>query len=231
MNNFKNDIKVEKEVGKFLDKYLYSKIEKKYPVNFIRTEDEDIRKQKRGVDITAEFDGNKKLYIDEKAATDYIDQDLDTFVLEISFVKDGRVKNGWFIKEGMDTQAYLFNYIKSEKNDKKLKKFEDIKEVESILVDKSEIINFYNKKNLSRKKMKNAARKIRNKNWKKAVNSKYLNLDLKDDQEIYFYYTPEDKKEEQPINLLIPKIKLVELSRSHYVIKKQNLKILKSLIK
>ena len=105
-----------------------------------------------------------------------------------------------------------------------IKEYQDIEKIESILVYKTNIENFLKKKNLTKTKLRRAASKIRNKNWKKGVHSKYLQLNLKDNFDIWFYNTPKIKKTENPINLLVKKKDLIELSRNHYIFTKKSFK-------
>ena len=84
MSHRKRDSHVEKQVGDFLDCYFYPKIVK----DFIRYTDKD--NQLIGMDVCFSIDNYKKLIVDEKAASHYINQDIPTFALiedEIDFKK------------------------------------------------------------------------------------------------------------------------------------------------
>lgn len=103
-SRFLEDMNAEKEVSKFLDEYLY-----KNRYSFQRCYDKD--NQRRGIDV--KINNGDILLVDEKAATYYINQDwLQTFVLEISFLgQDGKERDGWFVKDGLDTTHYLLVWI------------------------------------------------------------------------------------------------------------------------
>ena len=52
--------------------------------------------------------------VDEKASIYYINKDLRTFVLEISFLNRGyQIQEGWFVNDQLSTQYYLMQWIKA----------------------------------------------------------------------------------------------------------------------
>ena len=79
MSHRKRDSHVEKQVSDFLDCYFCPKIVK----NFSRYHDKT--NQLNGIDVFS-IDNHKKLIVDEKAASHYINKDIPTFAFELSFL-------------------------------------------------------------------------------------------------------------------------------------------------
>lgn len=99
MSFFDRDLHKEQLLSHYLDG-IYSELQ----IKFIRNQNIDL--QYKGVDLI--FDNNgEKLFIDEKAQLDYINNDLPTFTFELSYLKDGSNKLGWFLDEKKITSHYF----------------------------------------------------------------------------------------------------------------------------
>ncbi|WP_248724498.1 hypothetical protein [Seonamhaeicola sp. ML3] len=99
MSLFESDLNDEQLLGKYLDK-IYEEIN--IPIE--RTHDTEL--QFRGVDII--YKSSKgPVYIDEKSQLHYINKDLPTFTFELSFLKNGKEKRGWFLDKEKITDYYF----------------------------------------------------------------------------------------------------------------------------
>ena len=131
-STYNQDLGKEEIVAKFLDEYFYPNIE----IDDFEREN-DLVQQHKGVDLIIKHFDSTKEYVDEKAAVDYIDGDLDTFVLEIysrSRAKDKQL--GWFVREDILTNSYMIIYIKSKEEKYDINNCNDIEEIEAIWVEK-----------------------------------------------------------------------------------------------
>lgn len=232
VSSFKDDFEKEKLVADFLDKYLYDRLWDEEVFKYERVNNK--KEQEKGIDIIyqlydAKNANEETIFVDEKSATSYIDIDLPTFVHEISFKSTNpntdKILDGWFVKEGLKTNAYLYNYIKSEKGKKYIKEYEDIKQIESIYVMKIKLKNELKKMNIDNDLLKEASKLIRKRKESKVSLSK-LNLSktVKDKNISLFhsYNLPES-----PVNLLLKKEFLKKNARAHYITKKSGKKRLK----
>lgn len=52
--------------------------------------------------------GISNIIVDEKGMTQYMDNPLPTFSLELSFMNYGREITGWFVDDEKDTQLYVY---------------------------------------------------------------------------------------------------------------------------
>jgi len=100
VSNFKKDLYKEKMLCNYLDD-VYTSMKFKYK----RTSSN--RFQHKGVDLIITYK-NKVFYIDEKAQLHYLDQkELPTFAFELSYLKKGNVKTGWFLDKKKCTSHYF----------------------------------------------------------------------------------------------------------------------------
>jgi len=112
-DSFQKDLDNEAKFGNYLDK-LYPQIkglDKKF--TFFRKN--DLKSQYAGIDlILKDKESGEERYIDEKAQLYYLNKSLKTFTFEISYLKDGIWKKGWFYDEKKLTQTYfLFTCIET----------------------------------------------------------------------------------------------------------------------
>ena len=112
-DSFQKDLDNEAKFGNYLDR-LYPQIkglDKKF--TFFRKN--DLKSQYAGIDlILKDKESGEERYIDEKAQLYYLNKSLKTFTFEISYLKDGIWKKGWFYDEKKLTQTYfLFTCIET----------------------------------------------------------------------------------------------------------------------
>lgn len=185
----------EKVMSEFLQKYFYDVYLTDYTVKKVT----DRNLQVKGVDVILKND-DVTYYIDEKAAIRYVG--LKTFALELSFInRMGNLTTGWLLDESKINDYFLFVWI-NELNGDKIQDISSIKNVDVALVSKESILNHlssigWTKENLTIKD--NQIRTSENlymgdikKNGCKFAYSKHLI--------------------EQPINILLPKEKYMELA-------------------
>jgi len=112
-DSFQKDLDNEAKFGNYLDR-LYPQIkglDKKF--TFFRKN--DLKSQYAGIDlILKDKESGEERYIDEKAQLYYLNKSLKTFTFEISYLKHGIWKKGWFYDEKKLTQTYfLFTCIET----------------------------------------------------------------------------------------------------------------------
>ena len=129
----KEDEKCSDIVSNFLNENFYSKKCK----FFERICDKE--RQIQGIDIIFDLNGQKYV-CDEKAAIRYVNKNLRTFSLELSFKdRGGNLHDGWLIDETKINDSFLFIWIDKAKHDI-LSSKDDIQELEIALVNKKTII-------------------------------------------------------------------------------------------
>ena len=108
-STFKGDLKSERAVNEFLQKYLYSRLVDKGIIATFNSDTTDDQ-QHNGIDtIVYIFNTDKTvnqngINIDEKTALHYAKTNLShkslpTFAFEVSYLKDGKLKIGWLTNE------------------------------------------------------------------------------------------------------------------------------------
>ena len=150
-SNRHNDSHAEQVLGSLLDNVFYNKVKKliqeRLSANSIewkRVSDKEL--QYKGIDGIIKID-DKELVIDEKAALDYLTQELNTFAFEISYLNDFNDEvPGWYVKEGLDTDYYLLVWPRSQNNDLKYLRQEDFTSAEIAFINKKILIEKINKK-------------------------------------------------------------------------------------
>lgn len=179
-STFKGDLKSERAVNEFLQKYLYSYLVDEGIIDSFNS-NTTLDQQHKGIDTIIYIikDGNDEqvrcINIDEKAAVHYArnnlsDEPLTTFAFEVSYIKGGELKRGWLTNEKYkETHAYFlcWLWIKSDANKYNLS-CEDILKMEVISIPKAktreklimramgskDIKTFEKKSDILRKKMK-----------------------------------------------------------------------------
>lgn len=192
MSNFRQDLNKEELLSLHLDK-VYDELD----LNFTRVK--DINEQHRGIDLKYNHRGRDYL-IDEKAQLDYINSDLPTFTFELSYIKDGSLKKGWFYDRSKDTDHYfLVTGIKAVDKTDLTKGFTACKITS---VNRGKLIQHLTSIGLTAKKLFEYASEIRN----ARKEGKTIISELKW-SEGAMYFSPQ--KSEEPINLQL---------RLHYLI-------------
>lgn len=147
-STFKGDLKSERAVNEFLQKYLYSYLVDEGIIDSFNS-NTTLDQQHKGIDtiiyIIKDGDDEQVRYIniDEKAAVHYAmnnlsDEPLTTFAFEVSYMKGGELKRGWLTNEKYkETHAYFlcWLWIKSDANKYNLS-CEDILKMEVISIPK-----------------------------------------------------------------------------------------------
>lgn len=179
-STFKGDLKSERAVNEFLQKYLYSYLVDEGIIDSFNS-NTTLDQQHKGIDTIIYIikDGNDEqvrcINIDEKAAVHYArnnlsDEPLTTFAFEVSYIKGGELKRGWLTNEKYkETHAYFlcWLWIESDANKYNLS-CEDILKMEVISIPKvktreklimramgsKDIKTFEKKSDILRKKMK-----------------------------------------------------------------------------
>ena len=179
-STFKGDLKSERAVNEFLQKYLYSYLVDEGIIDSFNS-NTTLDQQHKGIDTIIYIikDGNDEqvrcINIDEKAAVhnainNLSYEPLTTFAFEVSYIKGGELKRGWLTNEKYkETHAYFlcWLWIKSDANKYNLS-CEDILKMEVISIPKvktreklimramgsKDIKTFEKKSDILRKKMK-----------------------------------------------------------------------------
>ena len=179
-STFKGDLKSERAVNEFLQKYLYSYLVDDGIIDSFNS-NTTMDQQHKGIDtimyiINDETEEEARcINIDEKAAIHYARNNLgaeplSTFAFEVSYLKDGELKRGWLTNEKYkETHAYFlcWLWIKSDANKYNLV-CEDILKIEVLSIPKvktrdklimramgsKEVKTFESKADILRKKMK-----------------------------------------------------------------------------
>lgn len=213
MSTRKADMRGEKALSLFLDKYFYSEIERKRIISS-STRIYEVSNQKRGVDIELVVE-SEIVKVDEKAQLYYIEKPVESFVLEVNFVKPetGHLTDGWFISNSNITDSYLFIWIT--KADTKLIHritSEDFSEVDVYLVNKSKIKEYLKKHGFEDNNVREFAQLIRS--------DESIARNIGGDG-FHFSYTRDI--EEIPINIVMEKRILKTLSSLRYHISKEGI--------
>lgn len=199
-------MEAERELAKFLDKYLYTK------EIFTRADRTDnATTQINGSDIIISIPslGITDAVVDEKASIYYINKDLKTFVLEVSFLnKSMHYTDGWFIDNSLSTEYYLMQWIKADIDDPWQVKESNITEIECVLVSKSKLKDYFVQEGYHKEKLLQIAQEMRSSHNPKIIPP---------GKPYCFYYT--SKLAEKPVNILLNKSEYIRLSEFHYFVK------------
>lgn len=147
-STFKGDLKSERAVNEFLQKYLYSYLVDEGIIDSFNS-NTTLDQQHKGIDTIMYIindeteEAARSINIDEKAAIHYArnnlgDKPLSTFAFEVSYLKDGELKRGWLTNEKYkETHSYFlcWLWIKSNANKYNLV-CEDILKIEVLSIPK-----------------------------------------------------------------------------------------------
>ena len=205
-NTFRTkDMEAERELAKFLDKHLYTK------GIFTRAERTDnANTQIEGSDIilTIPSLSIKDAVVDEKASIYYINKDLQTFVLEISFLNRGfHLQEGWFVNDQLATQYYLMQWIKADVDNPWKVKAENITEIECVLVSKAKLKAYFEQEGYDKARLLQLSKQMRTENQTMLAPS---------GKPYRFYFT--QKLAEKPVNILLNKEEYIRLGEFHYFV-------------
>lgn len=160
--------------------------------------------QIKGIDI--KFDMNGTTYIcDEKAAVKWMNKNLLTYAMELEFInRGGRLNDGWFVNNSQTNNSYCLIY--TDKVDAPYDSFttEDIKDATVIVVKKYTIKKYLEDKGWTSENLKKKCKEIRD-------NDGYrVNMGNLQKHGLKFSYSR--NLPEKPINVLIPREELEEMS-------------------
>jgi hypothetical protein len=194
-NTFReNDMRREAILCEYLDRNLYCN---KLFEQVKRTT--ALEEQYAGSDIVLSIPskGLNHIIVDEKAQLYYLDGGLPTFAFELNFVnRIGERKEGWFTDESKKTTHYQLLFITAKEN---FEKIEEICCVEFVLVEREKVIKAI-KLDLShlRQKAKLVAQSTEFHQFKQSGTP--------------YYFTHSAKLAESPVNIILRKKLLIELS-------------------
>lgn len=192
-SNFKKDLGDEKILGNYLDT-IYSKIFN--AEEFILTRVWDSERQNSGIDlIIHHLTSSQTFNVDEKAQLDYINLELPTFTFETSYLRNGKLKQGWLFDDSKKTNYYFLVTSILCKGPRISSGIESVK-IHSI--DRLKLKQLLTDKGLTKSVIGRYDSEIRNRGKSGAIRIKELHhID-----EGRFYFS-KDNKAERPINLVM----------------------------
>ena len=206
-NTFRTkDMEAERELAKFLDKHLYTK---DIFTRADRTDNASTQIDGSDIIISIPSLGIKDAVVDEKASIYYINKDLRTFVLEVSFLNRSlHYSEGWFIDDSLSTEYYLMQWIKANVADPGEVKENNITEIECVLVSKAKLKAYFEAEGYTREKLLQTAQQMRASNQTMIAPS---------GKPYRFYFT--QKLAEKPVNILLNKEEYIRMGEFHYFVK------------
>lgn len=191
------DVSASNIVYEYLEDVLYSK----EVTNFIRNE--DFKTQIKGVDVT--FDRFGYHYIaDEKASVQWANKrKLRTYSFELSFIdKRNKVHDGWLISDDEINNSFVIVWCDRFKADRLTSK-DEIEEIEVAIVKRQALVDYIESLGWNRDKLIRKMELIRSN-----PDCEYMGNINKDGCK--FSYS--QQLVEKPINILLPRQKILEMS-------------------
>ena len=181
-STFTSDLQKERRLQELLDSY-YEKYLQQYRFKRI----EDLDRQFQGIDVIfCRKTDDAEFLIDEKAQLDYINDDLPTFAFELSYLKNGNLKEGWLFDNAKKTDFYaLATAIYSDEPGL-------YTSCKITMVNREKLLSFLQSRELGPESFKNRGLE----NGKIAIDE----LDSKTEGYLYF---SKKKKAEKPLNLIL----------------------------
>lgn len=209
-SNYKDDFKVEREISKYLDSFLYPLVS-----SFFRRVI-DKRTQKDGVDLVLENRGNQYL-IDEKSAIYYANRALKSFAFETSYLSGSNVRKGWFLNNDLLTSHYNLVWLNTKDPKTKTNEItsEKIKDIEMVSISKTRIVSYLKNIGINSNVLEKYDYELRNSKSTRKSLGEGLELIKSGDYA------------EKSINLKINKDILIALAEEHYFVTEKNVKDLK----
>lgn len=184
------DERDEKIVAKYLDTYFYPTF------TVTTTRNTDKATQIAGLDVTVTDSEGYNYTIDEKAATNWVGRNLQTFAHEVSSVNvSGITYDGWLL-DFKSASDYLVEVWVDDAKDTILTDYTDITDTTIALIKKQDLWNYLKRKNISSIKLKELGEKLRNFN----MPYEYYNG---------FKVTQQMNYQEHAVNILIPRDTLI----------------------
>lgn len=206
-NTFRSkDMVAERELAKFLDKHLYTK---DIFTRSDRTDNASTQIDGSDIILTIPSLGIKDAVVDEKASIYYINKDLRTFVLEVSFLNRSlHYTEGWFVDNSLSTEYYLMQWIKANVADPWQVKENNITEIECVLVSKAKLKAYFEAEGYTKEKLLETAQQMRASHQKMIAPS---------GKPYRFFYTM--NLAEKPVNILLNKEEYIRLGEFHYFVR------------
>lgn len=192
------DMRVERELAKFMDKYLYS--DGRF-TRHDRTDDKESQLSGSDIILTIPSLGLVNIIVDEKGMTQYMTRPLPTFSLELSFMRYGEEIIGWFIDDDKTTEYYMFIWPKAKEDWNA--SMDDFQEVEYVLVSKQALRDYFASEGYTKEVLIRKNKEIR----RSGVRGQIDRIDGKD---YWFYYSPQ--LIEKPVNIIVRKSLYKQLS-------------------
>lgn len=203
------DKTADREMTKYTKETLFPYLNK----NCIYAE-ENRRKdsQLKGVDYIFLSEAGKEVYVDEKSQLHYLNNNRDTYSLEIGMLNKARDHiKGWFIDEDNVTELYLFVFPNAEGKTYQDVKKEDFDKVEYLLVPKQAIKDYLAEKGLTIEQVLEVEDELRTRGYyedkprqSKTVNGIRMTLSLEGRNG--------EPMSEQPFNIILKKEVYEELA-------------------
>lgn len=206
MEKIKSQLRQEDEknadiVSTFLDQKFYNQTS-----NFRRVYNK--KEQCQGIDVTFTYN-NEEYICDEKAAIRYINQNLQTFSMELSFYnRHGDLNVGWLLNKENINNSYLFVWIDKAKKDL-LTSTDDIQQIQIALVKKEKIKEYLKSLGWSEERLILKSERIRNNPSEYLGNIRYDGIKFSYSKHLV----------EKPVNILISRDILVKISDKSLTIK------------
>lgn len=199
-------MEAERELAKFLDKHLYSQ---HIFTRAERTNNASTQIDGSDIILTIPSLGIRDAVVDEKASIYYINKDLRTFVLEVSFLNRSlHYSEGWFIDGSLSTEYYLMQWIKANVDDPWKVKENNITEIECVLVSKAKLKAYFEAEGYNKERLLQIAQEMRASNQTMIAPT---------DKPYRFYFT--QKLAEKPVNILLDKQEYIRLGELHYFVR------------
>ncbi len=197
-NTFReNDMRREQILCEYLDKKLYNQ---SLFENVRRTN--AIEDQLSGSDVVCSIpkEGLNNLIVDEKAQLYYLEGGLPTFAFELNFINRRRERaEGWLTDEGKKTEYYQLLFLTAKKD---FENIDEINKVEYVLVERSKIIQAINLDLPT----------LRKKGIEVSQSLDFYQFKIPG---VPYYFTHSTKLAESPVNIILRKEKLIEISCLH----------------
>ena len=205
-----NDMRVEREIARFLDSHVYNK--ESLFLNPRRTDTLDW--QFKGCDIIVDVPslGLQNVIVDEKTQGHYLLKPLPTFALELSFLnKNNELMEGWFTDKSKATQYYMFLWITASEDDRTFTS-DKVTDVKFAFVSRQKILDYLESNGYGYERLREMDSLIRISNPNGGAVNKTPYSDF------WFYYTTNLK--EKPINIVLRQRLIYSLSVFYYDFKR-----------
>jgi hypothetical protein len=156
----------------------------------------------KGKDVTFSIGELKKIIVDEKAQSHYINKNLPTFAFELDFLRgSGELTPGWLMDKDKQTEYYMLIWPFAKESWNICK--EDITKLRCILISRQRIIEYLGSEGFTEAKLNETSERIRRDGLEGAI-------DKGAHPSFYFFSTK--RLVEKPVNIIIRIEKLKELA-------------------